>query len=94
MAVYLKLPDDTFVRWTGELINDVRHPLNIEQLWTVEQLAEIGLYEPLPSDPIPRGKVFVGKEIKEINGIVKWVNIQQDPQIFPEESQTYQEDQS
>jgi hypothetical protein len=29
--------------WTGEPINNVRHPLNIEQLWTDAELNAIGL---------------------------------------------------
>jgi hypothetical protein len=29
--------------WYGEVIDDVRHPLNIENLWTADELAKIGL---------------------------------------------------
>lgn len=34
--------------WTGEALAGVRHPLNIEQLWTDAQLAAVGLYRVIP----------------------------------------------
>lgn len=48
-------------RWTGEPINGIRHPRNIEQLWPDEELAAVGLErytppkpEPIPVDPLTR----------------------------------------
>ena len=50
---------ETEERWTGEPINDIRHPRNIEQLWSAAELAKIGLErytppkpEPVPADPM------------------------------------------
>lgn len=38
---------------TSQLIGDVRYPLNIETLWTDEELAAIGLARPAPAAPHP-----------------------------------------
>lgn len=42
-------------RWTGEPINGIRHPRNIEKLWSDEELAAIGLerYTPPKPEPVP-----------------------------------------
>jgi hypothetical protein len=38
--------------WRGERIGGIAHPLNIEQLWSVEELAAVGLEQaPEPSLP-------------------------------------------
>ena len=39
--------------WTGQAIDGVRHPLNIEQLWSTEELAAIGLQVFVPPEPAP-----------------------------------------
>lgn len=41
--------------WQGEVIDGFRHPRNIENLWTTEELAAIGLevYVPDPADVPP-----------------------------------------
>jgi hypothetical protein len=46
---------DTQEDWNGEAINDIRHPRNIEQLWSAAELAKIGLerYTPPKQEPIP-----------------------------------------
>lgn len=41
--------DEEFIEWNGELINDVRYPMNIESVWSAADLASIGLY--IPEDP-------------------------------------------
>jgi hypothetical protein len=67
--LYLEKPTNTFTEWAGELINSVRYPSNIEQLWTAEALAAIGLY--VPADPgIPAGKVANGFAVARVNGVV------------------------
>lgn len=39
--------------WRGAPINGLRHPLNIEQLWSTEELAAIGLQVFVPPEPAP-----------------------------------------
>ena len=39
--------------WSGEIINEVRYPRNIEQLWTAEELAAIGLRVRAIPEPEP-----------------------------------------
>ncbi len=40
-------------KWRGERIGDIAHPRNIEQLWTTEQLAALGLSKAPPPTPAP-----------------------------------------
>jgi hypothetical protein len=44
---------DTQEIWRGQAINNVAHPRNIEQLWTADQLAAIGLEVVPPPEPVP-----------------------------------------
>lgn len=45
---------ETGAPWDCEVpINEVRYPLNIETLWTDEELAAIGLARPAPPPPAP-----------------------------------------
>jgi hypothetical protein len=44
---------DTQEIWRGQAINNVAHPRNIEQLWTADQLAAIGLEVVPPPAPVP-----------------------------------------
>ena len=37
--------------WNGELIEGLRHPLNIETIWSAPELAAVGLTRPDPLDP-------------------------------------------
>jgi hypothetical protein len=46
--------------WAGERIDDVAHPLDIETLWSVAELAAIGLAAPRPF-PTPPGKRIKGE---------------------------------
>lgn len=77
MALYRVL-NSIAVRWEGEPINGVKHPLNIENKWAEKELSKIGLYKPLPPDDIPDGKISVGRVVKYIDGSVKWVHILKD----------------
>ncbi|CAB4184333.1 hypothetical protein UFOVP1349_42 [uncultured Caudovirales phage] len=48
--------DDEWVPWTGEVIDNTGYPLNIETLWSVDDLNKIGLYF-LKDDAVPEGKI-------------------------------------
>lgn len=76
--------NNTAVAWAGEPINDVRHPLSIENLWTENQLNEVGLYKLVAADAIPDGKEVVSSTISIVNGRPKRVNTLQDiPALNP-----------
>lgn len=72
--LYLETPFG-FVPWSGENINDVRHPKSIESVWSDEELAAIGLYKPVASDPVPDGKIIASTIAERVGDTVKFVNI-------------------
>lgn len=55
--------------WNGEAVNAVRHPLNIEQIWTDQQLADAGLFRVTPFVP-PAGYIASGVATYEMSGSV------------------------
>ena len=71
--LYIETPE-AFVPWTGQPVNGVRHPTNIEDVWTDEEIAAAGLFKPADADPVPEGKVVVSAEVQRVNGVVKYVN--------------------
>ncbi len=75
-----RIIDDQLVQWQGEVIDNVRHPLSIIK-WSDEELAVIGLYKVQDADPIPEGKVLVGRNIQLIDGRPKYVNLLGDPVV-------------
>jgi hypothetical protein len=50
---------DTLVPWKGEPLSGLKHPKNIEKLWTVQELADVGLVVAIPLD-IPPGHRRIG----------------------------------
>lgn len=48
--------DGALVPWNGEEINGTQNPPNIEQLWSDEELAAVGLYRVTNGD-VPDGKI-------------------------------------
>lgn len=66
--------NNEFSQWKGERVQGVLYPLAIEDQWQASELAEIGLYQPLPADPVPSGKVVIGSGVERIDGTVKFVN--------------------
>ena len=51
---------DTLQLWQGEALEGVRHPSNIEALWTAQELAAIGLVRAIPM-VIPEGFRAAGR---------------------------------
>lgn len=86
--LYLEIETDTFVAWDGKTrIGDILYPTNIEQLWSPEDLAAIGLYSPAPADDVPTDKIVVSTSVQRVNGQVKFVNTLDDrplEEITPE----------
>lgn len=78
MALYLENPADTFTRRNGEPIGGVAHPRNIEQLWSAQELAAIGLYQPVVADPVPDGKRIVSTSVQRAGRAVKFVHVLED----------------
>jgi hypothetical protein len=69
--------DNAFHEWNGEMIDSVRHPLTIEQIWSDDELAVVNLYRPV--DPgVPAGKAIVNRLVSRVNGVVTYVYTLQD----------------
>ena len=81
--LYFKI-DGQAVGWNGEHIADIRYSSNIELLWSDAELAAIGLFRPLPADPLPDGKMSVGETVQIVGGAVKFVLELQDIPPTPE----------
>jgi hypothetical protein len=60
-------------KWTGQVINDIRHPRNIEHLWSDAELAGVGLIREVEADPVPYGKVPTGSDVSLVGGKPKLV---------------------
>lgn len=85
MTLYLETAAG-FQPWAGEAIDGVRHPLVIEQVWSAQDLAAIGLYKPAAADPVPEGKIIVSTSVERVEGVVKYVHALEDaPLPSPEE---------
>lgn len=76
--LFREISPGEFAPWEGEPIDGVCHPLNIELLWSPEELAKLGLYAPAKPDEIGPGKVEVTRSVKRVDGVVKWVVEAQD----------------
>lgn len=71
--LYLETSDG-FVPWNGQIINGIIYPRDIAHTWSAEDLAAIGLYEPLPADGVPEGKYIVSTSVQRVEGEVKFVH--------------------
>lgn len=68
MTLY-HLDNATYTAWHGELIDGIRHPLNIEQLWSDDDLAVVDLYKAV--DPgIPSDKIATGSHVEVVDGVL------------------------
>ena len=63
-----------FAPWAGEPINGLRHPPNIDQLWSPDDLAAIGLHDPAPAASLLSGKRVVSTTVQRVNGVVQFVH--------------------
>ena len=70
MAVY-KIVENAAVKWSGEAINGVQHPPNIEAVWTAAELAKIGLHPAAEPEPLPPGHRVIGEKVIVVDGVVK-----------------------
>lgn len=61
-----------WVEWTGQPINGVRHPSNIESIWNAEDLNAAGLYVPV-TPTVPSGQIVTHKVVQRVDGVVTWV---------------------
>lgn len=75
-----------FVGWIGEPIDGIKHPLNIEALWSAQDLVAIGLYRP-EVPVIPDNKIVTGEIVARVNGVVTYVYTLEDapPPPTPQE---------
>lgn len=74
MTLFLETVSGAFAEWRGAPIDGIKYQRSIEQKWSAEELAAIGLYAPLPADPIPEGKVATASTVQRVDGAVKWVH--------------------
>lgn len=80
MTLYREAPGP-FQVWAGEPINGITHPLNIEQLWSAQELEAIGLWRDdmiAPAEEVPEGKVSTGRTVERVNGVVTFVHVLED----------------
>jgi hypothetical protein len=70
----------SFVPWHGEKIDGIKHPSNIEVVWTTQDLIAIGLYRPVVP-PVPDNKVIIRESVERVNGIVTYVYTLEDTSI-------------
>lgn len=77
MTLYLEIAED-FVVWDGKAINGKLHPREIEQRWTADELAAVGLYAPAEADPVPEGKRVTATSVARVDGVVKFVDTLED----------------
>ncbi|WP_187967836.1 DUF4376 domain-containing protein [Aquibium microcysteis] len=64
----------TFALWRGEAIDGILHSLQIADLWSEAELAEVGLYRPAEADPVPEGQRIVSTSVERVDGVVKFVH--------------------
>ncbi|WP_395448697.1 hypothetical protein ACHMW7_28485 [Aminobacter sp. UC22_36] len=74
MPLYHEHAPNNFRPWQGEPINDVTHPRDIEQVWSVAELAAVGLFAPAPAEAVPEGKVAISIAVQRLAGVVRYVN--------------------
>lgn len=70
-----KYENEEFVQWNGEPIEGVSYPFNIENMWSYESLASVGLYRPQEPLPVPEGfKIVSTKPGWAEDGYVRYIH--------------------
>ena len=69
MLAYLDANNNP-VPWSGEPVDGVYYQLNVETLWTADQLTAVGLY-PVHLFVVPPGQVIVGPATYTLSGVVR-----------------------
>ena len=69
MLAYLDVNNNP-VPWDGQPIDDIYYQLNVETLWTADQLTAAGLY-PVHLFVVPPGQVAVGQPTYRLVGIAR-----------------------
>lgn len=80
MTLYREAPG-SFPAWSGEPIDGISHPRNIEQLWSAQELEAIGLWRDdmiAPAEAVPEGKVSTSRTVECVNGVVRFVHVLED----------------
>ena len=73
---------DAYPEWRGEAIGDIKHPLNIEALWSDDELEKVGLFK-AAEPPIPDGKLVTGRHAELIDDVLTIVYDLQDKPLAP-----------
>lgn len=66
-----------YAPYSGELVNGVRLPGNVEKVWNADELIAAGLWPSsriTPADPVPDGKIVTGTSIEEVGGVPTFVH--------------------
>ena len=72
MSLYLD-ERGNFRPWDGrEKIRGISYQPNIGDLWTADELASLGLYEPV-RPAVPRGKVVASERVARVDDVVTFV---------------------
>lgn len=58
-----------YAEWKGEQVSGIRHPANVESLWTEQALNAAGLFKAVEPE-IPDGKVVTGRTAELVNGVL------------------------
>jgi len=67
MALYRNI-NGKAVKWSGESIDGIKHPRNIEKIWSEKELNSIGLYFLVKANP-PKNKKVIDKTVIINDGI-------------------------
>ena len=83
--LYREKSPGVFGTWGGEPINEIRYPANIEQLWSKEDLAGLGLFHEPVNPGVPEGKISTGQTIALVDGTLTIVHTLEDAPPPPPE---------
>lgn len=81
--IYREVSNGVFQIWTGEAIDDIQYPTNIDVLWSNTELNAIGLY--IPYDPgVPDGYSVANTSVHRVGDTVRYVySLVADPEETP-----------